>query len=178
MMKKKVKKFRGSRTCGGGSHKKRRGKGSRGGAGNAGVTKHHYLRTIKLVKAGLYQIGKYGFTRPKVVRKDYRIAREVRETLRELKKEGKLDDYTYKFLYSRVELNVGDLDEIIDKLVKLGLAEKKDEKYMVDLTQFGYSKLLGRGNITKAVDVKIYEATNRAIEKIENAGGSVITEFE
>ena len=176
-MKKKVKKIRGSRTCGGGSHKKRRGRGSRGGAGNAGVTKHHYIRTIKLVKAGLYQIGKYGFTRPKIVRKDYRIAREVRDTLKELKRDGKLDDYTYKFLYSRVELNVGDLDEIIDKLVDLGLAEKKDEKYFVDLTQFGYSKLLGRGEINKAIDVKIYEATSRAIEKVENAGGNVITEF-
>lgn len=177
-MKKKVKKFRGSRTCGGGSHKKRRGRGSRGGAGNAGVTKHHYIRTIKLVKAGLYQIGKYGFTRPKVVRRDYRIAREVRDTLKELKREGKLDSNTYRFLSSRVELNVGDLDEIIDKLVELGLAEKKDEKYSVDLTQFGYSKLLGRGNITKAIDVKIFEATNRAVEKIEKAGGSVIVELE
>jgi len=175
-MKKKVKKFRGSRTCGGGSHKKRRGRGSRGGAGNAGVTKHHYLRTIKLVKAGLYQIGKYGFTRPKVVRKDYKIEREVKETLKKLKKEGKLDDYAYKFLYSRVELNVGDLDEIIDKLVELGLAEKKDEKYAIDLTQLGYSKLLGGGDVTKAIDVKVYVATSKAIEKIENAGGSIITE--
>ncbi|RLI74836.1 50S ribosomal protein L15 [Archaeoglobales archaeon] len=175
-MKKKVKKIRGTRTCGGGSHKKRRGKGSRGGAGNAGVTKHHYLRTIKLIKAGLYQIGKYGFTRPKIVRKDYRIAREVRDTLKELKREGKIDDYTYKFLYSRVELNVGDLDEIIDKLVELGLAEKKDEKYSVDLTQFGYSKLLGRGNITKAIDVRIFEATKKAVEKIEKVGGSIIFE--
>lgn len=32
MSKEKTKKFRGSRTCGGGTHKNRRGGGSRGGA--------------------------------------------------------------------------------------------------------------------------------------------------
>jgi large subunit ribosomal protein L15 len=37
-------KFRGSRTCGGGTHKNRRGGGSRGGRGHAGGCKHHFVR--------------------------------------------------------------------------------------------------------------------------------------
>ena len=60
MPKSKLKKFRGSRTCGGGTHKNRRGAGSRGGRGNAGCFKHHVVRTLM---RGQRQ-GKYGFHRP------------------------------------------------------------------------------------------------------------------
>ncbi len=174
MPKKKVKKFRGSRTCGGGSHKKRRGAGNRGGRGNAGVHKHKYIKFVKLAKVGLYEFGKHGFTRPKCVRKDYINEKTVKETLRWLKEEGKLDDYTYKYLYSRPELNVGDLDEIIDRLVELGLAEKSGDVYKVDLTELGYTKLLGSGRVTKPMEVKVFEATEKAINKVEKAGGTVV----
>ncbi len=47
-MKKRVKRIRGTRTCGGGSSKKRRGKGSKGGSGNAGAFGHHFLRSLKM----------------------------------------------------------------------------------------------------------------------------------
>ncbi len=46
-MKKRLKRIRGTRTCGGGSHKKRRGSGSRGGVGNAGAHSHHVVRSLK-----------------------------------------------------------------------------------------------------------------------------------
>jgi large subunit ribosomal protein L15 len=57
MPKSKVKKFRGSRTCGGGTHKNRRGAGSRGGTGNAGGCKHHFVRDMMLARV----MGKHGF---------------------------------------------------------------------------------------------------------------------
>ncbi len=63
MSKQKTKKFRGSRTCGGGTHKNRRGGGSRGGRGNAGTCKHHYVRSMQ---RGL-TFGKHGFKRPQSV---------------------------------------------------------------------------------------------------------------
>jgi len=47
-MKKRVKRIRGTRTCGGGSAKKRRGKGSKGGSGNAGAFGHHFVRSLKM----------------------------------------------------------------------------------------------------------------------------------
>lgn len=175
MPKKKVKKIRGTRTCGGGSHKKRRGRGSRGGAGNAGVCKHKYIKFIKLAKEGKYEFGKEGFTRPKSIRKDYVAINSVKETLRMLKEEGRLDEYTYRYLYSRPELNVGELNEIIDRLVSLGLAEKDGDVYRVDLTELGYSKLLGSGLVTKRIEVKVYEATQKAVEKLEAMGGKVVT---
>jgi large subunit ribosomal protein L15 len=170
MPKPKIKRIRGSRTCGSGSHKNNsRGRGCRGGSGNAGMFKHKY---IKAVKEG-YEIGKYGFNRPKVVRSDVKAVKVLRESLRELK--SKLDDYTYRYLYSRPELNVGELSYIIDRLAKCGLAEKDGEVYSVNLGTLGYSKLLGAGNVDKAIRVTVLKATPKAIEKIEAAGGSVET---
>jgi len=60
MGKRKTKKFRGKRTFGGGTHKNRRGGGSRGGRGNAGTCKHHFVRALQ---RGL-TYGKHGFKRP------------------------------------------------------------------------------------------------------------------
>jgi len=60
---KKVKKYRGSKTHGGGSMKKRRGAGNRGGRGLAGSGKraaHHVQRIIK--RFGKGYLGKNGFT--------------------------------------------------------------------------------------------------------------------
>jgi large subunit ribosomal protein L15 len=46
-MKKRIKRIRGTRTCGGGSAKKRRGKGSKGGSGHAGAYAHHAVWSLK-----------------------------------------------------------------------------------------------------------------------------------
>lgn len=174
MVKLKVKKFRGSRTCGGGSHKKRRGAGHRGGRGNAGVHKHKYLKYLKLEKLGLYEFGKHGFTRPRVVVEEVSREKTLIQRLRELKEQGKLDDRMYRILKSRPEINVGDLDGIIEPLVNLGLAERRGERYFVDLGNLGYSKLLGSGNITKPIEVKVESATEKAVEKLKAAGGGVV----
>ena len=58
-----TKKFRGSRTCGGGTHKNRRGAGNRGGRGKCGACKHHATRA--LLRGYVY--GKHGFTRPQKI---------------------------------------------------------------------------------------------------------------
>jgi len=50
-------KFRGTRTCGGGTHKNRRGAGNRGGRGQAGWRDHNFTRFYLLGKAE----GKHGF---------------------------------------------------------------------------------------------------------------------
>ncbi len=46
---------------------------------------------------------------------------------------------------------------------------------MVNLAELGYNKLLCRGRIDKPVKVIVPEATQRAIEKIQAAGGEVVT---
>jgi large subunit ribosomal protein L15 len=84
--KNKAKKFRGSRTCGGGTHKNRRGAGSRGGRGHAGGCKHHFVREL-LIGRGY---GSYGFVRPQNMLRDPAIVDvgaldEAAERLVELK---------------------------------------------------------------------------------------------
>jgi large subunit ribosomal protein L15 len=84
--KNKAKKFRGSRTCGGGTHKNRRGAGSRGGRGHAGGCKHHFLKELLLGRG----YGSYGFVRPQKVLKyptviDVGALDETAERLVELK---------------------------------------------------------------------------------------------
>lgn len=64
MTKQKRQSYRGSRTCGGGTHKNRRGGGSRGGRGHAGACKHNTMRAMK--EGWMY--GKHGFHRPLAVR--------------------------------------------------------------------------------------------------------------
>ncbi len=64
MTKQKSHSYRGSRTCGGGTHKNRRGGGSRGGRGHAGACKHN---TMRAMQEG-WMFGKHGFHRPLAVR--------------------------------------------------------------------------------------------------------------
>ncbi|MGZ4852801.1 MAG: uL15m family ribosomal protein [Halobacteriota archaeon] len=85
--KNKAKKFRGSRTCGGGTHKNRRGAGSRGGRGHAGGCKHHFVRELLLGRG----YGSYGFVRPQNMLTDPAIVDvgaldEAAERLVELKR--------------------------------------------------------------------------------------------
>lgn len=115
MSKEKVKKYRGSRTCGGGTHKNRRGAGNRGGRGNAGVYKHHVMRTSKL---GLKQ-GKHGFIRHASTRvKTIVNVGELDEIIEELVSDGmaRKEDESY-------HLNLADLG--IDKMLGTGRVTKK-----------------------------------------------------
>ena len=57
----KIRKMSSSRTVGGGSSKKRRGAGHRGGRGNAGL---HKSKWTWVVKYDPKHFGKYGFKRP------------------------------------------------------------------------------------------------------------------
>ncbi len=45
----------------------------------------------------------------------------------------------------------------------------------INLNELGYDKLLGSGFINRAIKVHVKEASKKAIEKIKNAGGEVIT---
>lgn len=65
MVKEHTKKGRGHRTYHG-KHKNQRGGGSRGGRGNAGNCKHHFVRSVMRGD----QMGKHGFKRPQAVYND------------------------------------------------------------------------------------------------------------
>lgn len=62
---KKVRKYRGSKTHGGGSMKKRRGAGNRGGRGMAGTGKRAHTKKPSIIEMfGSGYLGKHGFKRP------------------------------------------------------------------------------------------------------------------
>jgi len=137
--KKKVKKIRGSRTCGGGSHKKRRGAGNKGGRGMAGGLKHKWTWIIKYMPD---HFGKYGFKR-------------------------------HPSLIKQLEtINVGELEEIV--LKNPDKFEKEEDKFVVDVIELGYEKVLGKGKVTIPMIVKAVEVSEKAREKIEAVGGEVV----
>ncbi|MHC1566536.1 MAG: uL15m family ribosomal protein [Candidatus Syntropharchaeia archaeon] len=116
MPKKRVKKIRGTRTCGGGTHKNRRGGGSRGGRGNAGVYKHHIVRSLK---RGIVQ-GKHGFKRPSEVIEEKKVINvgEIDE-----KAENLLSSGLAKMMDDGIYIDAFDLG--FDKVLGRGAVTKK-----------------------------------------------------
>jgi len=123
--------MRGQRGAGYGGKKKHRGKGSRGGKGWAGSTKH---RRSHVYKYALDHFGYKGFKPPAAVTAE-------------------------------------------DTVVNLDYVEKiaaKQGKQELDLTAMGYTKLLGRGKLTKPLTIKIATASAGAKAAVESAGGKLI----
>ncbi len=142
--KRKVRRQRGSRSHGWGVIKDHKGAGMRGGRGNAGVTTHKWIQTvIKSKETRTKIIGKYGFKRP-------------------LQFQGKYNT-----------LNVSHLDQSIDTLVSEEKATLEGGSYEINLKQLGITKLLAQGSVSKKLNISVERATERAISKIEAAGGSV-----
>jgi len=123
MVRPKTKERRGHRTYHG-KHKNARGGGSRGGRGDVGKCKHHFMRSLLLGT----QMGKHGF---------------VRLPLAE-----KLD-----------VVNVDVLDQMAgsDGTVELGSM-----------------KVLGRGKVTRKLNVSAAGFSAAAKSKIEAAGGQAV----
>ena len=86
---KKVVKYRGGSTHGGGARKKRRGAGSRGGRGNAGSCKRAGHMKMRYVKAG-HILGKHGFTsKSRTVVNAVNLSYFTSDRIAKLVKEGK-----------------------------------------------------------------------------------------
>jgi large subunit ribosomal protein L15 len=73
-------------------------------------------------------------------------------------------------------INVGNLGMLAEKLEAQNQLERKDGKILLDLTKLGYTKLLGTGNVTEPMFVKISTHSASAAKKIEEAGGQILTE--
>ena len=143
---KKTRRMRGSRSHGWGVTRDHKGRGMRGGGGNAGVFSHHWLRVIKEGKLQRKKqfTGRYGFLRPQMYLKKYKA------------------------------INVSHLNQQMEKYTKLKLVElDKNDSYVINLQKLGITKLLAQGEVTKKMQISVQKATPRAISKIEKAGGSV-----
>jgi len=141
-----IKKFRGSRTCGGGTHKNRRGAGNRGGRGRAGDNKHHF---VKYYLEG-FRRGKHGFKRPSAVLEPIATINisELEQLVHTLTDDG---------APSEVMSTEGEL---------LG----------VNVSALGFDKVLGSGKVSTPLKVVARKFSTTAIEKIEAAGGEAVVE--
>lgn len=68
-------------------------------------------------------------------------------------------------------VNVGELRALA--LKAMGAEGLKDGAEL-DLTSMGVDKLLGRGRLSIPLNIKVSSFSSRALEKIEEAGGSII----
>ena len=149
--KKKIRKKRGTRTIGYGKVGQHRKKGQRAGAGKTTQWKKSKKSLfLKQKKLGFpdsdWRIGKKGFKRPQKIKRIENVN----------------------------AVNVKDLEFKLDKFVEEKVAEKSGEIYSIDLSKMNIQKLIGRGNIHKKVNISVDRASERAIEKIEAAGGKVV----
>jgi len=73
-------------------------------------------------------------------------------------------------------INVGELDELANKLAAEEKLEGKGKKVFLDLDKLGYNKLLGMGKVNKPMFIKVGSHSEVAAKKIEEAGGQIIKE--
>jgi large subunit ribosomal protein L15 len=62
---------------------------------------------------------------------------------------------------------------VVNASINLGRVSEIADGDSVNLTEMGYDKLLGRGSIERALKITVSEASAKAIQKVEAAGGSV-----
>ncbi|HDP96081.1 MAG TPA: 50S ribosomal protein L15 [Euryarchaeota archaeon] len=75
-----------------------------------------------------------------------------------------------------ITINLSELEQNLDRFKTMGIAEMRSERMVVDLEKAGIDKLLGSGKISTQVDVIVGDASSRAKEKLESAGGKLISE--
>jgi len=141
-----IKKFRGTRTCGGGTHKNRRGAGNRGGRGRAGDNKHHF---VKYLLAG-FRRGKHGFKRPMAVSRPTHTINV-----------GELEQLVHTLVATGAPADVVNTEE---------------EPIRVNVCSLGFDKVLGAGKMSTPMVVVAREFSASAMEKIEAAGGKAVLE--
>ncbi|UCE96214.1 MAG: uL15 family ribosomal protein [Candidatus Bathyarchaeota archaeon] len=74
-------------------------------------------------------------------------------------------------------VNVGELEELALKVSEEKGLEKMNGLSYLDLSQLGYDKLLGLGNLTKPFSIKVESYSKLAAKKVEEAGGKLITQI-
>nr|AJS12416.1 50S ribosomal protein L15P [uncultured archaeon] len=69
--------------------------------------------------------------------------------------------------------NISYIEEKLPLLVSQGHVKQETGKYVVVLEDLGFNKLLSNGNVTKKFVITAPYASQKAIEKIKQAGGEV-----
>ena len=142
--------MRGRRTHGYGRVGQHRKTGQRAGKGKTTQwkksKKSYYLKQKELgFPDPDWDMGKKGFKRPQDIVRIYKVN----------------------------TINVRDLDQKIDRLVIGKKATKSGNTYSINMNEINIQKILGKGEINKVINVSVNKASQKAIEKIESAGGKI-----
>lgn len=68
-------------------------------------------------------------------------------------------------------INLSFIDNEIQKFLAEDIAVEEDGQIVLDVTELGYNKVLGKGNLSNAMVIKSPMFSKSAIAKIEEAGG-------
>jgi large subunit ribosomal protein L15 len=71
-------------------------------------------------------------------------------------------------------INIGDLDQQLDRFLEDGTAKQDNGTIQLDLTKAGYGKLLGQGTVKTRLRVIVNRASEHAVEKLREAGGEIV----
>jgi len=115
-----------------------------GSRGGRGGAGLHKHKWSYIVKYEPEHFGKHGFKRPVKVVEDVRA------------------------------VNLKQLDQLADKLLKEKIAEKEEDKIKIDVSKLGYQKVLGSGKLTQPLIIEAKVFSKQAVKKIEDAGGKVV----
>jgi len=141
--KRKTRKYRGSKTHGGGAKKKRRGAGNRGGRGMAGSGKRADQKKPTILKLyGNTYFGKKGF-------KSKRNKKKIKT------------------------ISIQTIENKLYNWLKKGTLKKEGDIININLKKLGYNKLLATGKPKNKFNIEVEYASKKAIEKIEKLGGKI-----
>jgi large subunit ribosomal protein L15 len=71
-------------------------------------------------------------------------------------------------------MDVGILDESIERLAAAGVVRKEGDIYAVDMTSLGVDKILGGGQVTHRMNISARGFSETAREKIQAIGGQAL----
>ena len=74
-------------------------------------------------------------------------------------------------LIKDLSINVGDIDAQFDALIDQNIAKKKGSVVKIDVSELGFSKVMGKGRVSHSFHLYAKKITPRAQEKIKAAGG-------
>ena len=68
-------------------------------------------------------------------------------------------------------INLSTINDNVEKYLDAEIATKEDGQIVIDITELGYNKVLGKGSLSEAMTIKAPQFSKSATAKIEDAGG-------
>lgn len=74
-----------------------------------------------------------------------------------------------------VAISLKNVEDKLNSWKAAGFVREENGKVVVDLGKLGYNKLLSNGGVTKKLKISVLYASKSAVERVEKAGGEVLT---